>query len=203
MDMWYSEDCKIVLYPCANNKTINFVRIHPAHLSAASDGYNTSASKALLLEIFGNFEPRVLAMLDKADPATVKVYPLFDMYSLPTFVRGRLALIGDAAHPFLPHLAQGGAMAIDDGVALGVMLSKASSGDVPSRLQLYNDARYSRATVIQNYTRIVGGDGIKDAEATAEKLSLNEYLEYPLGHDEHVASSELLKPILAREPGPG
>lgn len=172
MDMWYSEDRKVVLYPCADNKYLNFVCIHPADLSAASDGYNTTANKPLMLRIFHDFDPILLAMLEKADPESLKVYPLFDMETLPTFVRGRLALIGDAAHPFLPHLAQGGAMAIEDGVALGVMLSgDASCADVPSRLQLYNDARHSRATLIQKYTRIVGGDGIKEEEATTEKLS--------------------------------
>ena len=63
-------------------------------------------------------------------------------------------------------------MAMEDGVALGVMLSGVvSPADVPSRLRLYNESRKDRATLIQRYTRIVGGDGIKEDDSTTEKLS--------------------------------
>ena len=172
MDLWYAEDRKVVVYRCADNKLLNFVCIHPAHLSAASEGYNTLADQSLLLEIFKDFHPNLCAMLEKANPQSLRVYPLYDMENLLTFVNGKLALIGDAAHPFLPHLGQGGAMAIEDGVSLGVMLSNLGSpSDAPARLQLYNEARYTRATQIQRFTRIVGGDGVKEDQTSGEKLS--------------------------------
>jgi 2-polyprenyl-6-methoxyphenol hydroxylase-like FAD-dependent oxidoreductase len=162
MDMWYAADRKIVLYPCAHNTLFNFVCIHPAALSQASDDYNQSGSKNKLLEIYREFEPRVLHLLEKVDADTLKVYPLFDMEALPAFVNDRLALIGDAAHPFTPHLAQGGAMAIEDAVSLGVMLPLGTTpNEIPERLKLYNEARYERASTIQNYSRIVGRDGVK------------------------------------------
>ncbi len=157
MDLWYGPDLKIVLYPCVNNTRFNFVCIHPAALSDASDDYNKSGSKNKLLEVYRDFEPRVLHLLDKVDANTLKVYPLFDMDTLPTFVNDRLALIGDAAHPFTPHLAQGGAMAIEDAVSLAIMLPLGSTPDeVPERLELYNQARYERATTVQNNSRQVG-----------------------------------------------
>lgn len=79
------------------------------------------------------------------------------MDTLPDYVHGRLALLGDAAHPFTPHLAQGGAMAMEDGVSLGILLSQLRSTDeVPERLRLYSKARYARATEIQNLSRLVG-----------------------------------------------
>ena len=70
MDMWYSEDHKVVSYPCADNKTLNFVCIHPAELSAASDGYNTKANRSLLLQIFQDFDPIVQAMLNEGMTVT-------------------------------------------------------------------------------------------------------------------------------------
>ena len=141
-------------------------------MSAVTEGYNTVADKGLLLDIFKDFDSRLLAMLEKADSKSLRIYPLNDMDPLPTFVRGRLALLGDAAHPFLPHLGQGGAMAIEDGASIGVMVSNIKSLDeVPERLKLYNEARYERATFIQNATRIVGGDGISDAQKSTEQLS--------------------------------
>lgn len=54
------------------------------------------------MEIFKDFEPRVQGILRLVDPADVKLYPLNDMGQLPTYVKGRMALLGDAAHPFLP-----------------------------------------------------------------------------------------------------
>jgi 2-polyprenyl-6-methoxyphenol hydroxylase-like FAD-dependent oxidoreductase len=162
MDMWYGPDLKIVLYPCVNNTLFNFVCIHPAALSNVSDDYNQRGSKEKLLEIYRDFEPRVLHLLEKVDDDTLKVYPLFDMETLPTFVNDRLALIGDAAHPFTPHLAQGGAMAIEDAISLGVMLPLGTTPDeIPERLKLYNQARYERATTIQNNSRLLGNGSSK------------------------------------------
>ena len=169
MDMWYGPDRKVVVYPCANNTILNLVCIHPAALSDASDDYNQTGSKNKLLEIYREFEPRVFHLLEKADTETLKLYPLFDMETLPTFVNDKLALIGDAAHPFTPHLAQGGAMAIEDAFSLGVMLTAGTTPDeIPERLRLYNNARYERASTIQDYSRIVGKDGVKKDASTAD-----------------------------------
>lgn len=165
MDMWYGPDRKIVLYPTANNTLLNFVLVHPSNFSEASDDYNQTASKDMMFSVYKSFEPSILKLLNKADPETLKVYPLFDLPTLDTFINQRLVLIGDAAHPFTPHLAQGGAQAIEDGVSVAVMLSPGvTREEVPTRLELYMRARYERATTIQNYSRIVGGDGEADGD---------------------------------------
>ena len=157
--------------PTSHNELLNFVCIHPASSSEVSDDYNKAASKSKLLEVFGDFHPRLVKLLDKVDPKDLKIYPLYDMETLPTFVSGRMALVGDAAHPFTPHLAQGGAMAIEDGVSLGVMLGNGTlHADVPERLQLYNKARYVRATTIQEYSRLVGEDGTAGKSKNAAKF---------------------------------
>jgi 2-polyprenyl-6-methoxyphenol hydroxylase-like FAD-dependent oxidoreductase len=176
MDMWYLEDKKIVMYSTSNNKLLNFVCIHPEHLTGVSDDYTKSASKPQMLEIFKEFHPTIVKLLDKVDPADLKIYPLYHMAVLPTFVSGRMALVGDAAHPFTPHLAQGGAMAIEDGAALGVMLGDgALPENVPERLQLYNKARYERATNIQQFSLEVGRDAVasKPGEASRMKGKVN------------------------------
>ncbi|OQN95354.1 hypothetical protein B0A48_18683 [Cryoendolithus antarcticus] len=197
MDIWYSADSKVVMYRCQDNELLNFVCIHPASKSSTIAGdWHKLAEKGVLLELFSEFEPRVLAMLEKADPKSLRVYPLLDMNTLPSFISatGRLASLGDAAHPFLPHLAQGGAMAIEDGVSLGVVMSQLDSvEEVPERLKLYKQARYERATVIQEYTCRVGGDSVKQNEHSAAKLSLNDYMQYPYSHDEHLASEDILR----------
>jgi 2-polyprenyl-6-methoxyphenol hydroxylase-like FAD-dependent oxidoreductase len=160
MDIWYHTDRKIVLYPTSNNTLLNFVCIHPGVLSDTTNSYDKLASKESLQEVFRDFHPRVLRLLNKVEEADIKVYPFFDLKTLPTFVSCRLALVGDAAHPFTPHMAQGGAMAIEDAVSLSIMLDETvTPSEVPERLQLYNQARYERASAIQEYSRQVGGDG--------------------------------------------
>ncbi|MCJ1472618.1 hypothetical protein MMC13_001267 [Lambiella insularis] len=197
MEMWYSSDRKVVVYPCVNNTLLNFVCVHPAHLSDTSDDYNQRAPKAQLLDIYREFEPRIFTMLEMADPESLKVYPLFDLETLPSFIKDRVALIGDAAHPFTPHLGQGGAMAIEDGVSLGVMMPLGVRPDeVPQRLELYNKARYERGTMIQNYSRIVGGDGISDKERREGQFRVHEYFDAAFSHDEFHASEQILREYL-------
>ena len=172
MDMWYGQDRKIIIYPCADNQLLNVGCIHPAHLSTTSDGYDTAADKAQMLEIYRSFNPAAQSLLRLADPKSLKVYPLYDMDNLLTFTKDRLALVGDAAHPFLPHLAQGGAQAIEDGISLGVMLSRGTAAsEVPARLKLYDEARYHRASQVQEYTRLVGRDGLKTEDGDADHFS--------------------------------
>lgn len=175
LDMWYSADRKIIMYPTSHNKLLNFACIHPAELSATSqsqdiDDYTEAASKSNMLELYKDFHPGLRKLLEMADPLLLKIYPLWDMPNLPTFVSGRLAVLGDAAHPFTPHLGQGGAMAIEDGASLGVFLQKSTlPAEVPERLQLYNTARYERASTIQQYSRLLGGDGTgKDSKESAQ-----------------------------------
>ena len=65
--------------------------------------------------------------------------------------RGRVCLLGDAAHPMRPYLAQGAGMAIEDAACLGQLLanSAAGSGAVPALLQRYADSRWQRCARVQ------------------------------------------------------
>lgn len=172
LDLWYSDTCRVVVYPCADNEMLNFVAVHPASWTDAQSSYDASASKDQLLELFKDWDPALLTIFEMADSTTLKLYPLFDMDALSTYVKSRFALVGDAAHPFLPHLAQGGAQAIEDGVSLGVMLGPGTSAeDIPLRLQLYNQARYKRTKLLQTYTRITGDDSLKEGDEDVKKLN--------------------------------
>ena len=157
LNIWASGDHRVVIYPCANNDILNFVCIHPdsvTTIDASSDAYNQQIGKDTLLEVYKDFNLQVRRLLQKADPVTLKLWPLLDMDTLPSWVHGRLALLGDAAHPFLPYRAAGGTMAIEDAVSLGVMLQRGISRDeVPERLELYQKARHERVATIQGMTR--------------------------------------------------
>ncbi len=64
--------------------------------------------------------------------------------------QGRMALVGDAAHPMLPYLAQGAGMAIEDAAELGVQLTHSKPADVPERLLQFAQARWQRNARVQN-----------------------------------------------------
>jgi len=159
VDFWDSEERRVVIYPCDNNKLLNFVCIHPetdtpTTIDPTGDSYNQQIGKDALLDVYKHFNPQVKKLLEKADPQTLKLWPLLDMDALPTWVEDRLAILGDAAHPFLPYRASGGAMAIEDAVSLAVMLpGDIERDEVPERLKVYEKARHERATIIQQMTR--------------------------------------------------
>ncbi|PYH96521.1 salicylate hydroxylase [Aspergillus ellipticus CBS 707.79] len=188
VDMWDSAEKRVVIYPCSNNELLNFVCIHPDTMSTinTSSDWDQEASKESLLEVYKNFNPQVLKLLGKADPQTLKVWPLLDMETLPTWVNGRMAVLGDAVHPFLPYRASGGAMAIEDGISLAVMLSEGiTTQEVPERLQLYNKARHTRATTVQQMTR-------ESAQPQSHE-QMEMMTDYIYGHDEFDHSTYVLR----------
>jgi 2-polyprenyl-6-methoxyphenol hydroxylase-like FAD-dependent oxidoreductase len=118
-----------------------------------------------LLKLFKEFNPVVLTILDQVEPESLKLWTLLDMDKLPTWINDKLALLGDAAHPFLPRRpstlppAQGGAAAIEDALSLSAVLPFGTRpADVPERLHLYEKIRYERAHAIQQFTRLAGRD---------------------------------------------
>lgn len=133
----------------------------------------------------------VAAILAKADEEKIKVWKLLDMRQMPTFNHAKLAVIGDAAHPFLPHqgktsfvvksaimlnatAGQGGGQAIEDATSLGALLPAGTPPhDIMKRLELYNKCRYTRAHKIQEFTRLAGRDA---HEFKAEEKQLDSKL---------------------------
>lgn len=161
--IWYGSDRRVVMYPTSDNTLLNFVCIHPdAESEASGEGWNMEANAQKLVEVFQSFDPAMVTLIKKADPETLKVWKLLDMPILPTWINQRLALLGDAAHPFLPHQGQGAGCAIEDAASLAVVLpADISAEDVPARLKLYESIRFERANKIQEYSRLAGRD-IKD-----------------------------------------
>jgi salicylate hydroxylase len=82
--------------------------------------------------------------------ATERCYKwaILDREPLPRWSAGRITLLGDAAHPMLPFLAQGGAMAMEDGYVLAESL-RSRPADVPAALLKYEALRKDRTTRVQ------------------------------------------------------
>jgi 2-polyprenyl-6-methoxyphenol hydroxylase-like FAD-dependent oxidoreductase len=175
--IWYGTDRRIVMYPTSDNRLLNFVCIHPEVESEAGDDWTTDANKNALLQVYKDFDPTCLALISKADATSLKSWKLLDMAVLPTWTNDRLALLGDAAHPFLPHQGQGAGVAMEDAATLATVLEKAlSKEEVSARLELYESIRYERANRIQEYSRMAGADlnsTVKMDSASPRHLNLS------------------------------
>ncbi|KAI7789009.1 fad binding domain protein [Diaporthe eres] len=190
--IWYGADRRIVMYPCNDNKLLNFNCIHPENESHAnaSDEWNKEADFSQFLKVYENFDPALLALAKKVDPTSIKVWQLMDMEKLPTWTQGKLALLGDAAHPFTPHQGQGAGQAIEDAATISVVLPRGTPPQaVSDRLKLYEKIRYDRAHQIQEYSRQAGKDWI-DGKAQIDMMA---YTAYNFGHDEFDNSENIFK----------
>ncbi|MEO3870642.1 FAD-dependent monooxygenase [Nonomuraea sp. B12E4] len=102
--------------------------------------------RAELIRRFGGWHEPIPALLRAADPATVirtDVY-YFDT-PLPAFHRGKVALLGDAAHAMTPNLGQGACQAIEDAIVLAHLVG---ADEVPAALAAYTAARLERTMKI-------------------------------------------------------
>lgn len=189
--IWYANDRRIVMYPTSGNTQLNFVCSHPESetLASSADAWDQSGSVDKLLEVYKSFEPAVLKLLSKAEPSSVKIWKLLDMKALPSWSTGRLALLGDAAHPFTPHQGQGAGVAMEDAASLSVVLPKGTKPEeVADRLKLYEQIRMERAHRIQHFSRLIGQDLDQ-----WEKFDMYGFTNYNFGHDEFDNSAQRLR----------
>jgi salicylate hydroxylase len=96
-----------------------------------------------LLQAFDGWHPSVLSLMQHAPPERLIKWGIFARPPRDTWVSGRVALLGDAAHPMQPFLGLGAAMAIEDATILGRAF--AAAPDAPSALAAYERARVPRA----------------------------------------------------------
>ncbi|MGP3948127.1 FAD-dependent monooxygenase [Streptomyces sp. 7N604] len=111
--------------------------------------------KAELLRRFGDWHHPVPAVLAAAEPGVVLRHDVYAAAApLPAHHRGRVALLGDAAHPMTPNLGQGGCQAIEDAVVLSLLASP--DGDVAAALAAYTDQRLARTTDVVRRSGQIG-----------------------------------------------
>ena len=139
--LWLGEGAHLVTYPVRAGRLVNVVAVLDDEWTG--EGWNSPDDGTLVRSRFAGWAPVVRAFLDGV--SRWRKWSLVARPALPRWVQGRVALLGDAAHPIFPFLAQGGVLAIEDAVALADALAGGAAGDVTGALLRYERARMGRA----------------------------------------------------------
>ena len=153
MRNWLGAGKHFLVFPVRSGKLINYVGFVTSD-EPMKELWSTRGDPSVLAHEFAGWDPMVETIIGQVK-ATFR-WGLFDREPLATWTRGRLTLLGDAAHPMLPHIGQGANQAIEDAVALATVLSHADRKSAPRALLLYEQLRRERTAGVQRMSRVSG-----------------------------------------------
>jgi salicylate hydroxylase len=162
--VWMGEGKHVIVFPVRAGQMLNFVCFVPAD-EEMRESWSAPGDPDALRAAFEGFAAPVTGLLRQVD--STFWWGLYDREPLAEWTRGRLALLGDAAHPMLPHLGQGANQSVEDAFALAAVLKDASSADVPAALRRYARVRRRRTDVVQANSRR-NGERYDQVNRTAE-----------------------------------
>jgi 2-polyprenyl-6-methoxyphenol hydroxylase-like FAD-dependent oxidoreductase len=149
--LWAGPKCHIVHYPLKGGKVFNLVVTY--HDDAAEPVAGVPVTKAEVRKGFEHIAERPKRIIERGEDW--KLWVLCDRDPTPNWVDGRVALLGDAAHPMLQYLAQGACMALEDAVNLSHHLELAGSSP-DEAFAAYNRDRFPRTGRVQVNARLMG-----------------------------------------------
>jgi salicylate hydroxylase len=147
---WLGPGGHFVHYFVAAGRYLNFVAV-TEEASWTREEWTDQGSLADAHAAFAGWHGQVHDIIDAVD-ATWK-WALHDREPLPTWSRGRVTLLGDAAHAMLPYMAQGAVQSIEDGATLAQCLKAGGRDGVPAALARYEALRKPRTTRVQEMAR--------------------------------------------------
>jgi salicylate hydroxylase len=171
MRNWLGPGKHFLVFPVRANQLLNYVGF-VATTAQTRESWSAPGDPAALAREFVGWDPLVEEILAQVE--TCFWWGLYDREPLPKWTNGRLTLLGDAAHPMLPHVGQGANQAIEDGVALATILAQVGSEFAPRALQLYERVRREHAARVQMSSRTNGArydSASRDLTARDRQLS--------------------------------
>jgi len=170
--MWAGPSKHFLVFPVRHGTMVNYVGFVPTN-EEMKESWSAPGDPDVLRREFEGWDSRIGEVLKQVDK-TFR-WALYDREPLPTWTNGRLTLLGDAAHPMLPHLGQGANQSIEDGMALATILAQVDAAVVPASLLAYERLRRERVAEVQLGARKHGlrvdsaSDdlGVRDAELLA------------------------------------
>ena len=148
----FSKGKHIVSYPINNKGEVSFTAVIKNNFNT-NESWRIKGSKEELLEDFSEFNDDVFSMLNSSDE--IFKWGIYVRPSLSSIYIKNITLLGDAAHPMVPFLGQGGCMAIEDGYTFGKLagLYKKNFSKVQSE---YEKIRLERKNMIESASKIQG-----------------------------------------------
>ena len=151
--MWAGPSKHFLVFPVRHGTMVNYVGFVPTD-EEMKESWSAPGDPQELRQAFDGWDPRIGDVLAQVD-RTFR-WALYDREPLPTWSHGRLTLLGDAAHPMLPHLGQGANQSVEDGMALATLLAQTDAARAPAALQAYERLRRERVAEIQHGARVNG-----------------------------------------------
>ena len=148
--VWMGDGKHFMVFPVRRGELVNYVGFVPTD-SETIESWSAVGDRDELAASFEGWDPRVVGLIDKIK--TCFWWGLYDRKPLASWTNGRLVLLGDAAHPMLPHLGQGANQAIEDGFALAVFLEGQTSAAIGETLRDYEAFRRTRTDFVQAEAR--------------------------------------------------
>lgn len=150
---WMGPDRHVIHYFVSESE-LTFIAVLPQD-RASIESWSRESDRDELIDALEGFHETVLELVRRA--RTINKWAIFDRDALFTWSRNRVTLMGDAAHPMRPFMAQGGCSAIEDAAVLARALRGAGgSGDLLGALTVYEHNRKPRATWLQSLSRTHG-----------------------------------------------
>ena len=148
--VWMGDGKHFMVFPVRTGSLLNYVGFVPTRTETV-ESWSAPGDRNELAASFQGWDPVVTELLEKVE--TCFWWGLYDRRPLASWTKGRLALLGDAAHAMLPHLGQGANQAIEDGVALAVLLENCDAAEIPAMLKRYEQLRRVRTDLVQAEAR--------------------------------------------------
>jgi salicylate hydroxylase len=149
--LWAGPKCHIVHYPLSGWKVFNLVVTY--HNDAPEPVAGRPVSKAEVRRGFEHIHPRAQQIIEHGNDW--KLWVLCDRDPVENWIDGRVALLGDAAHPMMQYYAQGACMALEDAVCLAHMM-ESHGGNLGTAFEAYRQQRVVRTARVQLGARAIG-----------------------------------------------
>ena len=146
--VWMGRGRHAVTYRLRKGELANFVGVVERD-DWTSEGWAEKGHRNEALKDFEGWHPAITTLIEAAPPDALFRCALFDRAPLPRWVDAHVALLGDAAHPMLPFMAQGAAMAAEDSWALAREISQ-KDRPIETSLTAYQNSRIARTSKAQS-----------------------------------------------------
>ncbi len=180
--LWLGPGSHLVCYPVSGGSQVSFAATAPLS-DPPAESWTAAGDPSDLVREFGHWRglPAQIASAARA-AGTVRRWALHDREPLKQWSTGRITVLGDAAHPMLPFMAQGANQAVEDAFDLAACLTGPEGEDAAAALARYESLRAPRTASIQQGSRGNGsvlhlpdGDEQRERDTAMQRMSALEH----------------------------